>query len=56
MTTEPKDDIRPRGTVQVQCSKCEWDFWLDPLDPQLPDGPFVCFTCEHGPKAVLMKG
>jgi hypothetical protein len=42
------DDIRPKGTVQVPCSRpgCGWEFWVDALDPGLPDGPFVCPTCE----------
>lgn len=39
-----KDDIRPRGTVQVKCSApgCDWYHWRDALDPKLPDGPFYC--------------
>jgi hypothetical protein len=47
------DDIRPKGTVQVRCSfpGCEWEFWVDCLDPRLPDGPFYC--SEHdGPEVV----
>lgn len=38
------DDIRPKGTVQVKCSDatCVWQFWIDPLDPRLPEGPFYC--------------
>lgn len=43
------DDIRPRGTVQVKCSRCDWEFWVEALDPRLPDGPFVCPTCKGGP-------
>ena len=44
-----KDDIRPVGTVQVKCSEpsCRWEFWVDALDPRLPDGPFLCH--EHDP-------
>jgi len=41
----PKDDIRPKGTVQVECP-CGWSFWLDSLDPCLPDGPFECPNCR----------
>lgn len=39
-----KDDIRPRGTVEVRCNHpgCRWAFWVGPLDPRLPDGPFDC--------------
>ena len=38
------DDIRPKTTVEVQCShpECGWSFWIDALDPRLPDGPFFC--------------
>jgi len=41
------DEIRPKGTVQVKCSApdCEWEFWVDCLDPKLPEGPFLC--SEH---------
>ena len=38
------DNIRPRGTVEVDCS-CGWSFWVDALDPSLPDGPFACPSC-----------
>lgn len=41
-----KDDIRPRGTVEVTCQKCDWCFWIDSLDPRLPSGPFICPTCD----------
>lgn len=44
--TEPKDDIRPKGTVQVTCKECGWDFWVYCLDPRLPDGPFICPSCS----------
>jgi hypothetical protein len=44
------DDIRPRGTVEVHCSNgCGWDFWVDSLDPRLPDGPFICPACSGEP-------
>lgn len=41
-----EDDIRPKGSVQVQCSHpgCGWSFWLEALDQRLPDGPFDCGT------------
>jgi hypothetical protein len=39
------DDIRPHGTVEVECGKCEWFFWLSALDPRLPGGPFECPSC-----------
>jgi len=47
------DDLRPKGTVQVPCSHPDcvsggWEFWVDALDPRLPDGPFLCV--EHDPK------
>lgn len=44
--------LRPRGTVEVPCSgpncRGEWYFWVEALDPRLPDGPFICPTCESG--------
>lgn len=47
------DDVRPRGTVEVQCSgpACVdenggWYFWVDALDLHLPNGPFLCPECE----------
>jgi len=42
--TKERDDLRPRGKVEVECQHpgCGWSFWLDPLDPRLPDGPFLC--------------
>lgn len=47
------DDIRPRGTVTVRCSHpgCTWKFWVDPLHPALPDGPFLCV--EHSGEPVV---
>lgn len=49
-----EDDIRPRGTVEVKCSApdCGWCFWLDALDPSLPDGPFLCWTCDPATRDV----
>ena len=52
--TSNKDDIRPLGTVEAKCSSCEWHFWLEALDPRLPDGPFICPQCsgnDSGEKA-----
>jgi hypothetical protein len=44
-----KDDIRPKGSVEVLCTgiRCrgKWWFWVDCLDPRLPDGPFICQEC-----------
>lgn len=56
--TQPIDDIRPHGTVMVPCSHADcqpkpgedagpWMFWVDALDPRLPDGPFLCW--DHDP-------
>jgi hypothetical protein len=38
------DDLRPPKTVEVACSYpgCGWHWWIDPLDPRLPEGPFDC--------------
>jgi uncharacterized C2H2 Zn-finger protein len=49
------ENLRPKGTVAVPCSgrfcKCEdggvWVFFVEALDPRLPDGPFLCPRCEH---------
>lgn len=42
------DDLRPRGTVQVPCAcGCQWEFWIDALDPRLPDGPFFIDGCSE---------
>jgi hypothetical protein len=41
-----RDDIRPKGTVEVECTICSWFFWIDCLDPRLPAGPFTCPCCE----------
>jgi hypothetical protein len=50
-----KDDIRPRGTVQVKCSKCDWEYWVSCTDPILPNGPFVCYECSglYGKEKVI---
>lgn len=38
------DDIRPKGTVEVECAVegCGWRWWLHHSDPLVPDGPFRC--------------
>jgi hypothetical protein len=43
------EDIRPKGSVEVHCQGegCQWSWWVDALDPSLPDGPFLCD--EHAP-------
>jgi hypothetical protein len=41
-----KDSLSPPGTVEVQCPKCKWYFWVPCDDPSLPDGPFQCPSCE----------
>jgi hypothetical protein len=42
------DDLRPRGSVQVACScGCRWEFWIDALDPRLPEGPFYSDGCSE---------
>ncbi len=54
------DNLRPKGTVEVPCSTCpvgengeRWFFWVDALDPRLPDGPFQCPSCTHGDQPIL---
>lgn len=46
------DSLRPKGYVEVPCKFCpkgpdgeQWFFWVDCLDPRLPDGPFICNNC-----------
>lgn len=56
---KPPDNLRPPKTVEVECSKgCGWSFWVEALDPRLPDGPFICDSCtgQHGPVAVHPGG
>lgn len=40
-----KDLLRPKGTVEVVCPKCDWKHWVDPLHPGLPDNPPLCYSC-----------
>lgn len=52
------DSIRPRGTVEVRCSKpdCGWSFWVDALDKRLPGGPFLCpGACDGVQLAPMLK-
>jgi len=56
MKDDPKDDIRPKGSVEVMCHKCGWAFWIDCLDPLLPDGPYVCHCCSRGGLGPVPKG
>ncbi len=39
-----RESLRPKGSVEVKCSHlgCNIYWWIDPLDPRLPDGPFDC--------------
>lgn len=39
------DDLRPKGTVPVYCAKCSMSWFVDPLDPNLPDGPPGGWDC-----------
>lgn len=45
------DNFRPKGCVEVFCEQCkgddgsQWAFWVDCLDPRLPNGPFICDDC-----------
>jgi hypothetical protein len=52
-----RDDIRPKGTVEVQCSYpgCGWCWWVDPLDPRLPDGPWDCGADHEADKVVFQS-
>ena len=48
------EDIRPRGTVEVTC-KCGVSFWVDALNPALPNGPFVCGICNPNTAAEIQR-
>lgn len=48
------DDLRPRKTVEVTC-KCGVSFWVDALNPALPDGPFVCGVCNPNTAAEIQR-
>lgn len=51
------DSLRPRGTVQRTCTKCEWSMWFDPLHSNATAIPFVCDECLGIPRPVLvLKG
>ena len=34
-----------RGRCEVRC-KCGAGFWVEDNDSRLPDGPFLCGTCD----------
>ena len=40
------DDLRPPGTLEMECKECGWFFWVGATDSRLPDGPWVCPPCE----------
>jgi len=54
--TDESESLRPKGTVEVQCSHadCGIAWWLDPLDPRLPDGPFDCGD-DHETTKILRR-
>lgn len=57
--------IRPPGSVTVECSG-KWcnpphtsgstHFWVEALDPRLPDGPFLCEDCTADKPNSERKG
>lgn len=48
------DDIRPKGTVELECSKCQWCHWFDPLSQVVIEasrtGVYVCDECLGKPQ------
>lgn len=50
------DDIRPKGTVEVRCGhpECGVAWWVDPLDPKLPAGPWDC-GADHAADSRLRR-
>lgn len=60
-----RDDIKPKGTVQVKCQHRAWaqsgpeqtcrsEFWVDALDKRLPDGPFFCYDHSSPEERAIM--
>lgn len=49
------DAIRPKKTVEVDCEKCAWSFWLHHSDFRLPDGPFLCSSCDGSDQSVYVQ-
>ena len=50
------DDIRPRRTVELECSKCRWCAWFDPLDERVylaSQGIYVCDQCLGIPENLM---
>lgn len=45
-----KDYLRALGTVELECSKCGWASWYDPLAPEVLEaaktGAHVCNRCK----------
>lgn len=52
-----EDDIRPKGTVELECSKCHWAHWFDPLHPSVIEasrtGIHVCDSCLGKPEITV---
>lgn len=57
MSDGEMDALRPKGTVEVRCGYpgCGSAWWLDPLDPRLPDGPFDCGDDHEATKIVQRR-
>lgn len=50
------DRINARGTLLVKCAgNCGLAFWVDCIDPRLPDGPFLCSECDTEACALAEK-
>lgn len=52
------DDIRPRGTVQLECPECKWSAWYDALHPDVEAAKQPGWKCREcrGEPAPTMKG
>lgn len=42
-------ELRPRGTVERECSLCHWRSWHDPLSNEATGLIFVCANCKLNP-------
>jgi hypothetical protein len=48
-----KDDLRPKGTVELECPRCHWCSWFKPLHPAVTEaanGTYLCDQCRGIPE------
>ena len=46
--------LRPKGSVELECTMCGWTQWYDPLSPEvqrvMDSKPHVCGKCQGEPE------